>query len=142
MSQNGQTHFKNLAAVAARFLKCVWPFWDIMQERVKSGCLFNKVAGLRPATLWKKTPTQVFSFEFCEVFKTKIFYRTPPADCFIENLHFVTRFSLAIKWISGFLPKTGDDDDVKSSITEYLKRQTWSFCCAFLLIIRQLTLGV
>ena len=29
-SQNGQTHFKNLKANAARFLKCVWPFWDVM----------------------------------------------------------------------------------------------------------------
>ena len=36
MSQNGQTHFKNLAANAARFLKIVWPFWDIMYERVKT----------------------------------------------------------------------------------------------------------
>ena len=35
MSQNGQIHFKNLAAFNARFLKCVWPFWDIMHERVK-----------------------------------------------------------------------------------------------------------
>ena len=32
-SENGQTHFKNLAAFAARFLKCVWPFWDVMQCR-------------------------------------------------------------------------------------------------------------
>ena len=30
MSQNGQAHLKNLAAFAARFLKCVGPFWDIM----------------------------------------------------------------------------------------------------------------
>ena len=30
--------------------------------------LFNKVAGLRPATLFKKTLAQVFSCEFCEVF--------------------------------------------------------------------------
>ena len=30
MSQPGQTHFKNLAAFAARFIECVWPFWDIM----------------------------------------------------------------------------------------------------------------
>ena len=30
MFQSGQTYFKNLAAFAARFLKCVWPFWDIM----------------------------------------------------------------------------------------------------------------
>ena len=25
--QNGPIHFKNLAANATRFLKCVWPFW-------------------------------------------------------------------------------------------------------------------
>ena len=30
LSQNGQTYFKNLAALPARFLKCVSPFWDIM----------------------------------------------------------------------------------------------------------------
>ena len=30
MSQNGQTDFKKLAANAARFSKCVLPFWDIM----------------------------------------------------------------------------------------------------------------
>ena len=24
------THIKNLAANAARFLKCVWPFWNII----------------------------------------------------------------------------------------------------------------
>ena len=35
MSQNGQTHLKNLAANAVRFLKGVWPFWVIMHERVK-----------------------------------------------------------------------------------------------------------
>ena len=34
MSQNGQTHFKNLAEYDARFLKCVWPFWDIMYEMI------------------------------------------------------------------------------------------------------------
>ena len=28
MSQNDQAHFKNLAANAASFLKCVWLFWD------------------------------------------------------------------------------------------------------------------
>ena len=35
MSQNGQIHFKNFTANAARFSKCVWPFWDIMHKRVK-----------------------------------------------------------------------------------------------------------
>ena len=35
ISQNGQTHFKNLAAFSARFLKCVWPFYDIAKQKVK-----------------------------------------------------------------------------------------------------------
>ena len=30
MFQNGQTHFKNVAANGARSLKYVWPLWDIM----------------------------------------------------------------------------------------------------------------
>ena len=30
LMHNGQTHFKNFVAFAARFLKCVWPFWEIM----------------------------------------------------------------------------------------------------------------
>ena len=42
MSQNGQTHFKNLAANGARFLKCVWPFWDITHERVKSAVIVTE----------------------------------------------------------------------------------------------------
>ena len=31
MSQNGQTHFKNLAAFAARFFKRISPFYDIVK---------------------------------------------------------------------------------------------------------------
>ena len=31
--------------------------------------LFNKIADYRPATLLKENPTQVFSVEFCELFK-------------------------------------------------------------------------
>ena len=33
-----QTHFKNLAAFAARFLKCIWPFYDVAKQRVKVCC--------------------------------------------------------------------------------------------------------
>ena len=50
--------------------------------------LFNKIAGLRPATLLKETLAcnfvkketlaQVLSCEFCEIFKSTVFYRTPP----------------------------------------------------------------
>ena len=36
-SQNGQTHFKNLAAFAARFLKCVWPFCTLCIKGLKTG---------------------------------------------------------------------------------------------------------
>ena len=31
MSQNGQTHVKDLAEFAARFLKCAWTIWGITQ---------------------------------------------------------------------------------------------------------------
>ena len=36
MFENGQTRYKNLAANTARFLKCVWPFWDIMHSKVET----------------------------------------------------------------------------------------------------------
>ena len=32
MSQNGQTHFKNLSAFSAKCLICVGPFWDYMNK--------------------------------------------------------------------------------------------------------------
>ena len=38
MSQNGQTHVKNLAAFAARFLKCVWPFAARFLKCVRPFC--------------------------------------------------------------------------------------------------------
>ena len=41
--------------------------------------LFNKVAGLRPATLLKKRLAQVFPYEFLEIFRRT---ETPPGDCF------------------------------------------------------------
>ena len=44
MSQNGLTHFKNLAANAARFLKNIRPFWDIMQERVNIMILLTEAS--------------------------------------------------------------------------------------------------
>ena len=34
--------------------------------------LFNKAAGLDLSLYWKDTPTQVFSCEYCEIFKTPI----------------------------------------------------------------------
>ena len=51
--------------------------------------VFNKFADLRPATLFKKwTLTQVFSCEFCEIFKNTFSYKTPSVAAsviFFEN---------------------------------------------------------
>ena len=39
-----------------------------------SGSLFNKVAGLKACNVIKKeTPTQVFSCEYCDIFKSTYF---------------------------------------------------------------------
>ena len=35
MSQYGQTYFKSLVAFAAKFLKCVWPFSNVIHYSVK-----------------------------------------------------------------------------------------------------------
>ena len=52
--------------------------------------LLTKLQGLRPATLLKKTPRQVFSSEYCEIFRNTFFYRTPPAfltmKCWLQIL--------------------------------------------------------
>ena len=50
--------------------------WYITHE-----CFLLKTWGLRPEAcnfLKKETPAQVFSYEFCEIFKNTFFYRTPP----------------------------------------------------------------
>ena len=40
--------------------------------------LFNNIGGLQPCSFFlKKTPTQIFSCEYCEIFKGSFFYRTP-----------------------------------------------------------------
>ena len=43
---------------------------------------FNKVAGLRPATLLKRVPGTGVSRKFCEIFKNTYFCRTPPVAAF------------------------------------------------------------
>ena len=53
-------------------------FLEISKNSQENTCarisFFNKVAGLRPVTLLKKT--QVFSCEFCEISKNTFFHRT------------------------------------------------------------------
>ena len=41
-----------------------------------SSLFFNKIAGLRPATLLKETLAEVFSSEFCKISKNTFLHRT------------------------------------------------------------------
>ena len=52
---------------------------------------FNKVAGLRPATLLKKRLAQVFSCEFCEISKNSFSYRTPPVAASVCDIFAATK---------------------------------------------------
>ena len=52
-------------------------FSKVTGKHLCQSLFFNKVAGLRPATLLKKTLAQVFSYEFCEVSKNTFF-----TECF------------------------------------------------------------
>ena len=46
--------------------------------------IFNKVSGLRPATLLKKWLAQVLSYESCGFFWETLLYRKLPGDCFLK----------------------------------------------------------
>ena len=51
---------------------------NFLGKHLCQSLFLNKVAALRPATLLKKkTLTQVFSCEFCEISKNTFFHRTP-----------------------------------------------------------------
>ena len=52
-------------------------FSKFTRKHLYQGLFFNKVAGLRPATLLK-TLAQVFSCEFWKISKNAFFYKTPP----------------------------------------------------------------
>ena len=66
-------------------------FLEILQSSLETPApksFFDKVAGLRPE---KKTLDQGFSCEFCEMFKSALFYRTPLEDCFCIG-------DISLKW--------------------------------------------
>ena len=71
----------------------------------------NKVPVLRPATLLKKTMAQVFSCEFCEIFKNTFLYRTPPDDCFWNLSRLINRY---------------EKEKIESGRSAYRK---WKNCC-------------
>ena len=50
--------------------------------------LFNKVAGMKVCIFIKKeTPAQLFSCEYCEIFKNNFFYKTPPVHHTFPKLY-------------------------------------------------------
>ena len=57
----------------------------------------NNVSGLRPATLLKETPTQVFSCEICEFFRNTYFEEHLQTAAFAQGgfnwIELVKRFS-------------------------------------------------
>ena len=77
-----------------------------------------KWKAFRSATLLKETPRQVFSYEYCEIFKNRFFYRTPlvAASLTSRNIKFwlspispfhVTCLFLYLLQTSGFLMFSG-----------------------------------
>ena len=58
MSQNGQTHFKNFAAFAARFLKCLTILGHYAPRRVS-------FSNDQVASFVQKHPTEVFCKKSC-----------------------------------------------------------------------------
>ena len=73
--------------------------------------LFNKVAGPQACNFTKKeTLEQVFSCEFCEIFKNTFFYRTPSVAASVsisfrlKNMGSLPNFASNIKQIQAFIP--------------------------------------
>ena len=46
------------------------------------GSFLRKLQALDQQIYLKKTPAQMFPYEFCDIFLEHLFYRTPPGDCF------------------------------------------------------------
>ena len=52
-------------------------FAEFTGKHLCQSLFFNKVVGIRPASLLRKTRAEVFSYEFCEISKNTFCYRTP-----------------------------------------------------------------
>ena len=80
-----------------------------------SQSLFNKAAVLQSATLLKETLSHVFSANFAKFLKVRLFYRTPPRDCFynisVGNFnHWVWFFWKNFARLTLFCQAVGDND--------------------------------
>ena len=84
-----KTFYKDLAAEAALFgvfckKKVLWKCCKNVQENTCARIFFNLVAGLN--FIKKETLAQMFSYEFCEIFKNQFFYKTPLVVASVANL--------------------------------------------------------
>ena len=76
------------------------PVLQNSQEKNFSESIFHKVTGLYPLVLLtEKSMMQVFSDEYCKIFKT-FFYMTPPGDYFCSTEKYLTN-----KIVKGLLRK-------------------------------------
>ena len=58
------------------------------QENTCVGVFFIKVVRLKVCTFMKKRLEQVFSCEYCEMFETRFFCRTPPVAAFVSLIRY------------------------------------------------------
>ena len=54
---------------------------------------FHKVEGLSLQRYLKETPTQVLSCEYCQIFKSSLFYKTPPVAATVHGHCIVCPFA-------------------------------------------------
>ena len=68
-------------------------FAKLTGKHLRQSLFFNKIAGLRPATLFKKRFWHMFSCEFCQIFKKTFFtdyFRTTASEVEVikEKIYF------------------------------------------------------
>ena len=61
--------------------RCFLQILQYSQEKNVLESLCNKVAGFKACKFIKKSPTQLFSYEYCKIFKN-FFYRTHSVTAF------------------------------------------------------------
>ena len=90
--------------------------------------LFNKVAGLQPATFLKRDSTQAFSYEVCEIFKNTYFeehLRLTAVEQLPLNSYTITNFNFTLfilfiigklvnTFSPGTMPEQASENDVEN----------------------------
>ena len=74
--------------------RCSYEFCNSHTKTAVLESFFNKVADCTDWNFKKKTPTQVFSYEYCEISKNSFFYKTPQvADSVLKALQLLETLS-------------------------------------------------